>query len=156
MPAGASVGEQVVENVLDALRAIDGPPANEHDISDAVHHNGNVLALNTYPAVVVFDAGTEEIAGPNPLVQVRHNLVIQCIVQANDVGWQSSVKRLMTDVTAALRADWTRGGLALDTHITQQQVFDSSENAAGTPFGTGGLQVSIIYRHLHTDPTLAF
>lgn len=156
MPTGASVGESVVADVLTSLREINGTPTYTFDVSQSVHQNANVLQLSSLPAVVVFDGGAPEGPGPNALVSVEHTLDIVCVVPASALGWQSDARRLMTDVAAKLREDWTRGGIALDTKIVSQELHDSDEQAAATPFGVGTLRAVVRYRHLYTDPTQAF
>lgn len=161
MVVGASIGEQIVDDILVALREINGAPNYEHDVSESVHLNGSPLQLPSLPALVLFDEGQVDDAAPgnripNPLVTVLHGFRIVGVVTASQEGWQTSVRRLLVDAATKLRETYRRSELAFDTRVGGMQIDDSDQTGAAIPFGVGSLPVTVVYRHLFTDPTRAF
>ena len=79
-------------------------------------------------------------------VEMRLSMMLALRTQTNPVD---KMRDFFEDVSLALRADITRGGSAIDTHVLSElpQVPDITDPVYGNE-----IEVSIIYRYLNTDP----
>lgn len=95
------------------------------------------------------------LAGAYSLTERRRHVDLVIIAQ-QDVDTDSrSAAELMnsleSDVRKAVNADWTRGGLALDTEETQAGEIDVQ---VGMPELRRVLGFDVRFRHRRTDPTI--
>ena len=161
--AGASVEEQVIDDVAATLATITGGPTYNTNVVKVQRQGNEPYLVAERPACIVAHLGCGEWDGgqnapvlvPNGLVHCELKLaVIGCINPDGDT-WPETLSLFKSDIANALRADHERGGLALDTRIEGSEVFD------GPDLGTGGVAavqvyVAIHFRHLFTDDTQSF
>jgi len=114
--------------------------------------NGNDFTET--PMVVIAPAPEEKEDGPSALTTCRLDVDIDLYVRHDKNEFAGStdayLNGLLGAIEAALMADHTRGGHAIDTEITGNSPFEVIEGQA-----LAGLIISIRvhYRHQRTDPT---
>lgn len=93
------------------------------------------------------------LAGDYDLVSRRRHIDLVLIAQQDDALSASELMNgLEADVRRAVNADWTRGGLAVNTEETQANETDVE---IGMPELRRVLGYEIRYRTRRTDPTIA-
>ncbi|MDH5738738.1 MAG: hypothetical protein OEY77_00265 [Nitrospira sp.] len=93
------------------------------------------------------------MAGDHDLVSRRRHVDLIIVAQQDDALSASELMNsLEADVRRAVNADWTRGGLAVNTEETQANETDIE---IGMPELRRVLGYEIRYRTRRTDPTIA-
>lgn len=146
--------ELIAENVLDAVNSVKtangyfqsltAKRPKKQDFSDYSPADGIVLVVQSDPVEVESSAsGTR---------QWRVAFVCEAMVIDSDFDQppvDTRMNRIASDLTKALLADHTRGGLAIDTTAMATTKFDDGAGSVGIacPF-------EVHYRHKIDDPTV--
>jgi len=154
MVSGTTVQEAITLNMLEALEAIDGPPDFAKRLT-IYRMGGNILGVPQLPCAILIDAGADEEDGAaNGTIQCSRRFDVVIGVQSSDSGWAADIQAVCADVAAELRRDWTRGGNAHTTRVDFEDIWDAPAEGE-QPVAGGHVSVTVIYRHLYTDPTFA-
>ena len=114
---------------------------------------GNALDQVQTPSVTLYHRGTEKSTRVNFLQTCMLEVVAHCVIQAApSANWRRDIERLCSDVEKALRADYTRGALAVDTRIVSSAIASSGD---GANLAEGQVIAQVHFRHLYDDPNVA-
>lgn len=153
-PAGSPVKERVLEHVKTTLAAIASPAYFTDVVAVKRQTSENpYVALDQaeFPAVLISVPTTSYDDGVNGILSASTNVSLRLVVQARE-GVSSNIEQFISDVKAALLADWTRGGLALDTKIVGDEVLVPEEV---TGYAVADVSLTLRWRHLYSDPNTA-
>lgn len=160
MPSlGDTVEVQVVDDIVETLEAIHSASGDYNTDPERVYEMyGNVMELPELPGIVVAPMRSERNHDcPNGAQRVDLKLSIACVV-AVDPSFEAArddrvrITHFANDVEKALRADHSRGSLAIDTHIDSVDIF---ELVQGNPLAVAEVSVTVPFRFLNADPTQA-
>lgn len=151
--AGATVEEAILDEMVTTLDAIVTSSAYNFNYK-VRRQERNAQTLKMLPALIVVHMGTEQ-------EDIRLGL-IQCVMTVDVVGgiraskgdWQGDLSLVISDIANGLRADYTRGGNAVTTRITNTEVYDSTESGSGNIVACQ-VTAEIVFRHLYGDTTSA-
>lgn len=149
MPTGATVEENVVDNLVTTLEAI-ATPAFNHDVADVRDMEGTAADQIQLPAILVFHGGTETTFLPQKN-QKRLTLFLVLAVAANADDPRQEIQRLVSDVEVALHTTHRRGGNAQDTRVVASEI--AARIPAQTAVQEATLTTQVVFAHPHGDPT---
>lgn len=151
-PAGTPVKERVVTHIVSTLEAIDGSPSYHHEILAVKRQSPDnpvlVFTAQEFPAIIVSHADIVRSDDVNAMIQCELGVTLRASLldrenHATELEW------LVADLHKALLTDVTRGGIAVDTKITGETVYDQEEQ---TGIASVDLAVRVRFRHLYDDP----
>lgn len=149
-PSLLPIGERIVQHVQATLEAI-APPTYATTLTGRVRRwDGNPFEVTNGPAVAIVEGPERQDDQVGKII--RHELPIQLEIGVFGQDWSLQLHKLLADLRVALTADWTRGGLALDTKIESAEVLDSFPSG---PMAVAHMDLLIRYRTLYHDPTTA-
>ena len=153
--AKQTVREKILENIKAALELIKTENGYENDILSVQRwkQSGNSTLL--VPCIIVNAGGEPRRQTPNPLVTCDLTVYLDLWVRQDEnaaVSTDTYLNSLLLDIENALMSDYTRGGLAQNTEITNLEPFRGVE---GNPHAGVSIEVKIRYRHEQGDPTQA-
>jgi len=153
MAAGNTVEEQIIDDVLSSLEAIDGTSIFNYDLVKVQRQDRNIQRVFGFPCAIVLHLGTTSDDSRLGLINNTLRLGIICGVQT-DTGaeWPQKLSLIASDVQNKLRADVTRGGGAVTTRITNIEIFDQDE-MGGVGVAAAQLTVEVVFRHMFADTT---
>lgn len=146
----ASLENRIIDDVVTTLAAIDGTGDWHQAVALVVRMEGNMISDMRVPGVAVVHDGSRLSEKALASFRYKLGLVISLALSGDDGDWDTQLGDFASDCQAALQADWTRGGLALNTTVQSVEVFDA---APGTPYVVAELGVEIDYRTDPDDPT---
>lgn len=143
-----SLQNQIINDIAETLRGVSSGSTYNRTLR-AVYESPHALAKNS-----VFDCAsiTEVSETKNPLnphiTQVTATIQVVAVVRdSTDV--RKAVGDIQADIETALLATPNRGGLAIETRVTNTA-------SAITPdlpnFGSAGITLEVVYRHTYGDP----
>lgn len=156
MPPTAPVRRRILQDLVTALRGINGGSSYFHDLTDSADHvvePGRVPRDHSIrPLVQVYDDGDEKTMDDVIGLQVcTMRLILACAVHEGDAAEaRDAVERFCHDVEKRLMVDHSRGGLAVDTHVAIADPGFSEETLPDILFS---LRIEVEYRHGVRDPS---
>ena len=158
--AGATVEEQILDNIVTTLQAITSDSLLEYNntYTEVRRQYSNIEDVRGLPALIILHQGTTQDDSQLGIIKCVMTIAIVGAINTASGDWQGDLSLVIADVTHALRDEadegWTRGGLAVTTRITNTEIFDSEDT------GTAGLvacqiTAEIVFRHLYDDATSA-
>lgn len=152
-PTGTPVDEAILDDLVSTLQGIATPAYHSTVVSVERFSPSDATRIYEFPCLLV---GTPIITWSdaiNPLLEGVIRLVIRGVVEDLETH-QQSLSWLAADIRAALLADVSRSGLAVDTKIVQQEAYMLIAEA-GDPVAAVDVTVQIRFRHLYSDPNTA-
>lgn len=145
-PAQDTIRQKIIADVKARIEAIKPPSFYSH-MRIVELFNGNTLQFPNYPAVAIVTGQTR--SDDQRLALIEHVLPITLMLMVKSTSWRRDCEKLLADCRVALLSDVTRGGVALTTAMTVEEVFDSEPS---TSLGAAQLELEVRYRTLHDDP----
>jgi hypothetical protein len=149
-PAQDTIRERILDNVETTLRSIQGGPTYYHRVRKVHRFLGNMAEFTSFPAIAVVPGLTR--SDDRRLAMIEHTLPITLLLMVDTQDWAQKIEKLCADVRVALLADWTRGGVALTTRGTGEDIQDSEPSS---PLGSARVDVEVLYRTLYHNPGAA-
>lgn len=151
-----SVEQRVIDNVVSTLEGITIAGGYQQTVKKVHVMDANAIDVPEIPAAVVLHQTTEQHTThpkcPNGLVTCFLHLLVWITANKEPTTWKRDIGRFAQDVAKALRTDWTRGALAIETHIDEIKLANEGD---GFPVAVAQLAVRVHFRHLHEDHTAA-
>jgi len=152
-----SVAERIMQHLQAAIESIqtENGYANTMHLVQRLQQDGQAPVHGNGVHVIDGDDFVEGVimAGDHDLVSRRRHVDLIIVAQQDDALSASELMNsLEADVRRAVNADWTRGGLAVNTEETQANETDIE---IGMPELRRVLGYEIRYRTRRTDPTIA-
>jgi hypothetical protein len=147
-PALDSVREKILDNLASTLTAI-APPSYASTVATVKRFEGP-FEITSYPGICIVPG--QETTDDTRISILSHELPVTLVLAVYDSQWREILNKLLADVRVAVLADWTRGGNALTTRVTNQEVVDSSPSQ---PIALAQMDLVVLYRTLYADPTVA-
>jgi hypothetical protein len=156
-PTGTPIREQILDNiesVLSGITSAGSPQLYANTVAAVKRFHSDTLEITEFPTILVIPTGQRHSYGGSitPGALTRHDMSVVLVLAVRDDTWRESLHTLMADVRAALAQDHTRGGVALDTALESDLVYDSG---ATEPVAGAQLDYRISYRTFHDDPVTA-
>lgn len=150
-PTDPPIRKLILDNVKTTLEGINGAGSYRSTVQKVAHIGLNALDIQTYPFVAIGPPSFRFDDGQYSKISVELTLTLLLVIRTA-TNATDTLHDLLEDVGLALRADVTRGGYAVDTHLRGDNQFvpEISEPIYGTE-----VEVAITYRHLNTDPAAA-
>lgn len=145
-PLTDSIRERILQNLESTIGAI-APPTYSTKVAVVQRFAGNDLLFANYPGVAIVPGVLE--TNDQRLGLLEHKLQISLLVMVKSQRWRRDLDRLLSDLRVAILEDWTRGGVALDTHATVEEIVDSEPSS---PLGAARMDLEVLYRTLYHDP----
>lgn len=146
-PSATPVRERILQNVETVLLSI-GPPSYGTDTPHVRRWNGNADEnIPTTPAVLIVPL--PETSDDEVSCMVRHTMELGLIAVLRTDTWPAEINKFLADMRVALLADPSRGGIAVTTRITDENVAD---NDPAENLGSAQMIVQVHYRTLYDDP----
>ena len=146
-----SVREQIELNLKTVLESVVTPTYGQ-TIQKVFRYGQPFTDLNTIPAAQILPENEDKEPRPHPLYSCVANYTIALVVESQSETIAAAVNQILADVEKALMIDVTRGGLATETLIRGNAVFESGP---AEPIGDCRLRIAVKYRHQHGDPFTA-
>jgi len=148
-PTADTIREKILDNIETTLRTII-EPAYGSTLTNVVRYIGNDFEVTNYPAVAIVPGLQRN--DDSRLALIEHTLPITLLLMVRAQNWRQKIERLTADVRVALLSDYTRGGVALTTRHTGDEVFDSEPSS---PLGAAQVNLDVLFRTLYHDPGAA-
>ncbi len=150
----ASVRSLIVDDLVDALGAIDGTGSYSCQVKGVYHWQRIPGTIEDYPALVVADIGERMDELVFDLYARNLSVIVQGTLLAARGGdsADNEANDLIADIERAVMADYTRGGNAINTRIVRSQTFLLEE---ADPYVVIEVELTVSYRTLLTDPSAA-
>ncbi len=153
--AGATVEERILDDIVSSLDSIAAGSAWNFTYREVRRQHRDIESVKgQLPALIVNHMGTQQ--EDDRLGMVRCVLTVDVVggVRARDDDWEGDLSLVVADICNKLREDWTRGGDAVTTRITNTEIFDSTESGTGQVCACQ-VTAEVVYRHLYADATSA-
>lgn len=148
-PTADTIRLQILDNIESTLRTILEPTYGT-SLYNVQQYMGNDFEVTNYPAVVIVPGLQRNDDGR--LALIEHALPVTLLLMVRAQDWREKIDRLVADVRVALLTDYTRGGVALTTRGTGEEVYDSEPSS---PLGAAQVNVEVLFRTLYHDPGAA-
>ena len=153
--AKQTVREKILENIKATLELIKTENGYENDILSVQRwkQSGNSTLL--VPCTIINAGGEPRKQEPNPLVTCELTVYLDLWVRHDKDASESTdtyLNSLLLDIENALMIDYTRGGYARDTKISNLEPFRGVE---GNPHAGVNIEVEIKYCHEQSNPEQA-
>lgn len=151
-PTGTPASELIMQNVATTLAAI-ATPGYYNDVEAVVRLSqlSDVEQLKAQmPAILVTPPTLTLSDSRAAIVTATASFVVRGYLIAH-TGQLAALEKLGADIRVALLTDWTRGGYALTTRVTSQELLVSAGEMS-EPVSAVDLTVEIEFRHLYQDP----
>lgn len=150
--AAESIRELILQQCETTLAAVNGTGVYHCALETVDRGQGPPSNLDRLPAVRIAEGDEGSVDGPDPLITLRLPITVTGWVHVDDDGGVSLPtlrNRIRQDIQTALLADWTRGGLAVNTRYTGSRTPVDDD-----PDTLGSVEVTfeILYRTRHNDP----
>ncbi|MDP9136442.1 MAG: hypothetical protein M3N56_16630 [Actinomycetota bacterium] len=151
-----SVEQRVIDHVVATLEGITITGGYQQSVKDVHVMDSNALDVPRVPAVIVLYQRNEQHAAwpkaPNGLVTCFLHLLVWAAMDKEPSTWRRDIGRLASDIGKALRTDWTRGQLAVDTIVDEVLIANEGD---GFPVAVAQANVRVHFRHRYEDHTAA-
>lgn len=153
-PIGTIVDQAIIDHIVSTCGAI-ATPSYFFTVSAArAAANIDTQWVAEFPCVLVGEPTITFDDGVNGRLAGEMRIVVRGCV-ADRIDGYTSARKLGADIRKALLVDWTRGGVALDTHIDTQEVLEIfGDPESPGPIAAVDVGVRIDFRHQYDDPTI--
>ena len=148
-----SIREKIMQNIKTTLLTISVANGYVNEISSVQRwaQAGNNLA--DVPCIII-NAGPETLQQkPGLVAECRLSVMIDLWIRhdttANPGSTDAILNSIFADIEKALMVDYTRGGYAVNTYVTNVVPF---ETAKGQPYAGLIIETEILYMHFVSDP----
>lgn len=149
-PTDDPIRKKILANIRTTLLAIQAGATYRTTVRGVEHLGLNEVDIKTYPFVAIGPPQFRFDDGQYRRIAVEMTLTLLLVIRTQ-TSTVETMHDFLEDVSLAMRADVTRGGFALDTHVRG----DSPDVPDGThPVFATEVELAISYRHLNTDPAL--
>lgn len=153
-----TIREKIFLNLVTTLSGIVVANGYENDIASVERWNMNGNNKASVPAIII-NSGPEKDSD-SVAYNLTHCLLtvfLELWVRQNETESTATatdrlLNSLLGDIKKALQVDVTRGGVAVDTEITDIESFETIE---GQQHAGLIITVEIEYRHIQTNPQVA-
>jgi len=152
-PTDVPVRKLILDDVVSTIAAVTAGATFRSTIEKVRVIGRNVFEQVDYPCVLIAPPSQTMNDRVHPLITAK--LTMQCsgaVEDGDDDEAMSAAYDLIEDIKLALTADITRGGHALDTHITSDEPYVPD---VSTPIFGIDFTVEVDYRHRYSDPSVA-
>lgn len=119
-----SVRERILQNLQATLESIVEGATYNFTVRKVERTRAVPLLENMeFPCVFIFEMPERITQEPNPLLTKELTIVFQSWLRSGDGDLSVQLNGFIADLEVALLADVRRGGLAVDTTITEHTVF---------------------------------
>jgi hypothetical protein len=141
----------IMGNIVTALQGIAGAPTYRTTVhsSNVKVLGANALQLPSFPALIVEVERQTTTDNVFPMILQRMQFDVLAAVESRTDALKK-VRDLIEDVRIALLTDVSRGGLAVDTHVTADEPFVPE---VSQPLYAARITVDVQYRHQRLDPS---
>ena len=150
----ASIRSRILQNLQATVEAIDKADVYHFDWLNAYTRTRPIPEFKGYPSCNLSDAGQNYVDGASFCTHkswsVRIDAAHRVVEEDGDDG-QTVADQLLEDLERALLVDPTRGGLAVDTRLTNART---SQPAAMAPTVVASLTFLVTYRTQYGNPDL--
>lgn len=156
MPTNDTVEERIIANVITTLALIVAGDDYYTTIKTVQEMEGSALENIPKPCAIVYYDENDESYGDQDRVQNFLHLKIGLGTHLGPT-WRKDMRRFVADVKRALRVDTGRGTFnesqnAFDTYIDKTVIASATD---GFPCGVGQIDITIQYRNLFSDASVA-
>lgn len=147
-PTDNPIRDGILSNLRSTLLLIQAGATYRSSVKSVefVAHNSEEFA--TFPSIGIGPASYRMSDSQYRRISVDMSLTLMLVVHSS-TDPAKAARDLFEDVSLALRADVTRGGYAIDTHVLSD---NPQAPGIGDPvFGTE-VEINILYRHQDNDP----
>ena len=151
MPSGEPVKEDILQNLKTTIEGIAAGGDYYTDVREVSLLEAEPTMVSQYPCAIISPLGTEYdhpgTATMNTITghyRVRATLLVRTRTNA-----ALSIERFVRDVQKSILIDITRGGNAIDTYMTSDDVFYPTE--LDEPVAGADCVILVHYRTLRTD-----
>ena len=146
-PSVDTIRKRILDNVQEALESIAGPPTYAHRVAMVRQFLGNAMEFPNYPAIAIVPRATR--SDDSRLALIEHVVPMTLLLMVRSSTWRDDIQSFLADCRVALLADHTRGGVALTTRATVEEIQDSE---LSSPLGGAEMEIEVLYRTLYHDP----
>ena len=147
-PSGTTVREQVLDNILSTCLSISAP-GSKTTVNFAGFVGNDVFMVPGYPAVLLASPSVSYDDSIHGIISCKMRVAVVLVLDTS-TNTLDSISDFVEDFRMALLADHTRGGVAVDTHISQD---DTAPTSVPEPYIVADVVLDVTYRHLRADPT---
>lgn len=148
-PTDPPIRKLILDNVRTTLAAIEPGGGFRTTVKRAEHIGLNALDLVTYPFIAIGPPSFSYEDSQYRKMAVEMTITLLLVVRTSTEAVET-MHDFLEDVSLALRADVTRGGYAIDTHIRRDTP---AVPVVSEPVFSTEVEVAISYRYLATDPS---
>lgn len=139
-----SIRQRILDELETTLAAVSGVAAVERK-------SQVVQTVREFPTIFMLEPRESMVQQPAGYITFTMQLTLECWIIDDLAETNADVNTFLKDVANALLADYTRGGLAIDTALSGDEAFVSQTNRQAGVF----LDVIVRYRTAVTDVTSA-
>lgn len=147
-PTGTPVQETILDHVKTTLAAIASPTYHTTVIEVTRLRGDNLFEMPQRPCVVISVPDVEDTDTTLAMIAKEMRFTCRCALD-DRTDAQEAVGWFIQDIRHALTRDITRGGVAVDTHVTGSIPFQSDQLSS---ICGADVLVHIQFRHLYDDP----
>lgn len=150
-----TVREQILANIQTTLEGVTTGNGYNNTLASVQRWSMHGNSLVDVPCVVINIGAESKLPDPNPLMTCQMRVYMDLWVrQAEDdtTPTDTLLNSIFGDIEKALAVDITRGGLAIDTLVTDSVVFETDESQ---PHAGLTIEINVNYRHQQNDPETA-
>lgn len=147
-----SVEDQIIARVQAALADISVANGFETNVARVyLPETSNTEDITDLPACVIVTEGSTKDDGRVGMIIETLNLSVHAVIKITDpTNWVSILNSFSADVDRKLREDWTWGGIAQDTHVTESDTPSTDQHEERAASRTA---VNIVFRYAYDDPS---
>jgi hypothetical protein len=149
-PAQDTIREKILKNIKTTLESIQGPPTYKHRVLKVERFMGNMMEFSSFPSVAIVPGVTT--SDDARLGMIEHVLHVSLLLMVKSSSWKTETEKLIAECRVAMLSDWTRGGVALTTRGTGEDVMDSEPSS---DLGGAKMDFEVHYRTRYHDPGTA-
>lgn len=147
-----SVRENLLENIKTTLEGITKANGYDYDIASVQRWKQHGNDFISQPVIIICAGNEEKEATPSSLVTCNLKVYLDVYVRQEEDATEPTdtlLNEILRDIEVALSADYTRGGYAHETRVTNIFPFVTSEEAPHAGFT---IEVTVLYQHDYGDP----
>ncbi len=148
-PGESPIRERILVNIEETLAAI-APPSYATEIKFVRRWNGNSKQVPETPCALIVPL--PEKTDDSIASLLTHFMEVGVVFAIRSSTWPEAMNKLLADARVALLEDPSRGGVAVDTQITDENTVD---NAPKSEIGEARMILLIHYRTTYEDPNTA-
>ncbi|PIV38946.1 MAG: hypothetical protein COS29_05240 [Candidatus Omnitrophica bacterium CG02_land_8_20_14_3_00__42_8] len=150
-----TVRESILENLKITLETVSIANGYHNDIASVQRWRQSGNSLVAVPCIVINAGPEEKEPVPDPFTTCKFTVYLDVWMRQDAADPQATdtlLNSLLGDIEKALMLDYTRSGVAKDTNIKSNVLFETLE---GQPQAGIIIELEIIYQHKQNDPEIS-